>query len=102
MTVDANRDVFSIPNDPLADRAHKSREFIGESITHSVRHVENRRAFRNGRVEHFAQIVNVAARRVFGRKLDFFGQVPGHPHRSPGHLDYFGARLLQFVFEVDI
>src|SRR5260370_32722681 len=30
MTVDANRDVFSIANDTLADRAHKSREFIGE------------------------------------------------------------------------
>ena len=102
MTVDANRDVFSIASDTLADGAYKSREFIGESIAYSVRHVENCRAFCHRRVEHFAQIINVAARRVLSGKLDFFGKVASHTHSLPDHLDHFGSGPFQFVFEVDI
>ena len=102
MTVDANGNVLSIAHHTLADRAHQSREFIGESVTHSIRHIENRRAFFHCGVEYFAQILHVAARRVLSRKLNFFSQVASQTHRAPGHFDNFGAGFFQFVFEVDI
>ncbi len=102
VTMDADGDVFSITNDAFAHRPHELREFIGESVSDGIRHVENRSAFGDRGRENFAEIINVAARGVFSRELNFAGEGARQAYCLPGHLDDLGARLSQFVFEMDI
>src|SRR6266567_3298902 len=41
MTVDADRDVFAISDDSFSHGPDELRKFIGESVSDSIRHVEN-------------------------------------------------------------
>src|SRR5205085_10677975 len=52
------------------------------------------------RGEDFAEIVQVAARRILGGELNVLGKRAYEPHRVPRHLEHFGARLFQFMFEM--
>ena len=96
----ADREVLA--NHALAHRAYELREFIGESVAHGIRDVENRRAGVNGDSKHFAEVIDLAAGCIFGRELDFIGEATRQTYRLPGHLNDFGAGLLQLVFEVDV
>src|SRR5258707_5880804 len=93
MTMNADGDVVSITNDPLADRPHELREFIGERVSDGIRHIENRGAFGHRGGEYLAEIINLAPRRVFGRELNFAGEGPRQTDGSSGHFDDLGARL---------
>src|SRR5258708_18058618 len=102
MAMNADSDVVSITNDTLTDRPHELREFIGESVPDSVRHVENRGTFGHRGGDYLAEIINVAPRHVFGRELDFAGEGPRQPDCLPGHFDDLGARLSQFVLKMNV
>src|SRR5258708_7546087 len=102
MTMNADGEVVSITNDALADRPHELREFIGESVSDGIRHVENRGAFGHRGGEYLAEIINIAARGVFGRELDFVRKPSRETDGSSGQFDDLGARLSQFVLKVNV
>src|SRR5712691_5670687 len=93
MTMDADRDVFAITNDALANGPHELREFIGESVSDGIRHVENRGAFSRRGGEYFAEIINVATSGVFSRELDFISESSRETDGPSSHFDDLGARL---------
>src|SRR6185437_7715418 len=62
----------------------------------------HRRARIDRRVQHFTQVIDIAARRVFGRKLDIVGVAARLSHGGSRHLDDFGARLSELVLEMDV
>src|SRR6266705_730047 len=102
VTVHADRDVFAISGDSLSQGPDELRKFTRESVSDSIRHVENRGACFKGDAENFAQIVYVAAGCVFGGKLDFVSELSRQAHGLAGHLDYFGARLFQLVLQMNV
>src|SRR5215475_7628765 len=71
-------------------------------VTDGVRYVDDRRALVYHSGDDLAKIVQIAARRVFGGKLDVLGKAPRQPYRLACHLKSLIASFLQFVLKMNV
>ncbi len=95
-------DHVSVSDNSFAHLLDQVRVFHRRRVADGVRHVEHWSARINGGVKHFAKVIDIAARRVFGWKLDIFGVVACLFDGGARHFNHFRARLFEFVFEMDV
>ena len=84
------------------DIAYQIRKFFRYGITHRVRKINGGGAGFNGSLEYPAQEIAVAARSVFGGKLNIVGQGFGILNGLHGCFDNLIPGHFQFVFQMDI
>ena len=76
--------------DPLPDVGEERFRLVRRAVADRVRQIDRRAALANRRLDHAAQEVRIAARRVLGRKLHIVGEPPG---QADGVDDRFQACL---------
>src|SRR5213593_991522 len=77
-------------------------KFGWQRVPDRIGNIEYGRAFVGRGVKNFAEKFDIAARCIFGRKLDVLDMIPGSPHSSPGHRDDFPSALFQLELQVDV
>ena len=101
MTVTAEHDAVRAGH-ALAHGAEHGRILGRRGVADGVRQVDRGRAFRDRRLHHAAQEVEVGAARVLGRELHVVGEVAGAAHGRARHLQAVLTPDLELVGEMDV
>ncbi len=99
MNADSN---ISVADNALLDRANEIRKFAGQRVSNGVGYVEHRRTTFDRGGEDLTKEIDIAASRIFGRKLDIIDAFACRSDRVCGHLDDFVSRLFQLVLQVNV
>src|SRR5262245_2075276 len=83
-------------------RLNDVRVFGRYRVADGVRDVDDGSPFVYHRGDDLAEIIQIAARRVFGGELDVVGEAFRQPHGLAGHLQNLFAVLLQLVLQVNV
>src|SRR5437870_13327864 len=101
VAVRADRDTIGILQ-ALPQRTNELSVFRRRLITDGIRHVDNRRARINHRIEDRTQVIDFRAAGILGRKFDLVAHLARALDSLDGNIESFTTTLVQLVLQVNI